>query len=113
MITIIVDKKNIGINAQNKIIKFSVASGSVYYSTGLANSYQYTLSQVDIDNKYIVISEISSVTDKSKIIVLIENASFIAEYSIDYTIDSEGRINWAGLGLEDKLIVGDKIKVYY
>jgi hypothetical protein len=113
MITIIVDRKNIGISAQNKEIKFTIASGSIYYSTGLTNSYQYTLSQVDIDNKYIIISQLSTVADKSKIIVLIENASFIAEYLTDYIIDSEGKISWAGLDLENKLMIGDKIKVYY
>jgi len=115
----------IEITTQPRIISFTVNQahpitytvalrGVDFYSiSGIQNTFTHTLSQVDIDNKYIIISSLSEVADKSKIIVLIENASFIAEYGIDYTIDELGKISWAGLELFDKLITNDKIKVYY
>jgi hypothetical protein len=114
----------IEITTQQRLISFTVAQPSpitytipargvnFYTISGIKNTYTHTLSQIDIDNKYIIISPLTEV-DKSKIIVLIENASFIAEYGVDYTIDELGKISWDGFGLMDKLTVNDKIKVYY
>ncbi|MEJ5352444.1 MAG: hypothetical protein WHS65_12720 [Melioribacteraceae bacterium] len=89
----------------------SVDNVNIY--EGFGSCYIYQLSQVDIDNKFIIISDLSTVSDKKNILITIDNASFICEYLVDYIIDNEGKISWNGLGLEDKLQVGDKIKVYY
>lgn len=75
--------------------------------------YIHQLSQVDIDNKFIIISDLINVTDKASVLLVVENASFICEYGIDYVIDAGGKISWGNLGLEDKLQINDKIKIYY
>lgn len=81
--------------------------------SGLNSTYAISLSQVDIDNKFITVNELNIVEDKSNVLVFLENSGFKFEYGIDYTINNYNQITWNGFGLDGKLIVGDIIKVYY
>lgn len=114
-IDLTINTEPIEININDEIITLNIPAGDFIQQiiSGIQNTFIYQLSQVDIDNKYIYVSPLTNVQDKSKIIMLIQNASFIPEYLIDYSIDNDGKINWENLGLEDKLQVGDIIKIYF
>ena len=95
-------------------ISFTVANRNVTYITsGLKSSYSYSLSQIDLDNRFITINELATVADKSNVLVFLENSGFKFEFGVDYTINNYNQISWTGFGLDGKLIVGDIIKVYY
>lgn len=114
---------NISVNQQTPIkistggpaVSFIVANAGVTYVTnaGLTNVYTHTLSQIDIDNKFIVVSGLSTITDKSKALLFIENAGIMLEYGVDYSIDTDNKISWSNTPLENQLIVGDKIKICF
>ena len=105
-VTITVGGKSLSINVADRNITYFTASG--FY-----NTYQYTLSQIDIDNKFIIISELSTLTDKTKAIIVIENVGIVLEYDVDYVIDNDNKIIWEETELEAKLQVADKLKIYY
>ncbi|GEM_PF-3105106 len=87
--------------------------GDVNVYEGFGDTYSYQLSQVDIDNKFIIISNLLTVANKQKILIFVENVGIALEYGIDYYIIEGSKITWSGYELESKLQVGDKIKVYY
>jgi hypothetical protein len=107
--------KPITFTVGGKPVSFTIANRNVTYVTtnGFYYTYSWTLSQIDIDNKFIIISDLSTVQNKEKILALIENAGIVLEYGIDYNIIEGSKITWNDYELESKLQVGDKIKVYY
>lgn len=105
-VTITVGGKSLSINVADRNITYFTASG-------FHNTYKYTLSQIDIDNKFIIISELSTLTDKTKAIIVIENVGIVLEYDVDYVIDNDNKIIWEETELEAKLQVADKLKIYY
>jgi len=110
--------KPITFTVGGKPVSFTIANRNVTYVTyvttnGFYYTYSWTLSQIDIDNKFIIITDLSTVVIKEKILVLIENCGLALEYGVDYNIVDGSKITWIGLELESKLQVGDKIKVYY
>ncbi|MBI1936649.1 MAG: hypothetical protein HYS25_00850 [Ignavibacteriales bacterium] len=98
---------------KEEVIQLEAVSGDVNIYAGFGDIYSHTLSQVDIDNKFIIISGLSTVSNKQKILALVENVGIAIEYGIDYDIVDGSKLIWNGLELESKLQVGDKIKVYY
>jgi hypothetical protein len=90
-----------------------VTTGQINIYEGFGDTYSYTLSQVDIDNAFIIVSELSIVANKQKILIIIENVGIALEYGIDYSIIESSKITWDGYELESKLQIGDKIKIYY
>lgn len=105
-VTITVGAKPVNITVPNRNVTYITASG-------FHNTYNYTLSQIDIDNKFIIISELSTLSDKTKAIIVIENVGIVLEYDVDYVIDNDNKIIWEETELEAKLQVGDKLKIYY
>ena len=124
MINITVEQKQISFSVQQpkpisitvggKPISLTVANRNVtYISSSIYGDYTHTLSQIDLDNKFITINELAIIANKSKVLVYLENSGFKFEYDVDYSINNDNQIIWAGFNLENKLIVGDIIKVYY
>jgi len=91
--------------------EIEVTTGDIYKDFG--NCYIHHISQVDIDNKYVIISDLSNVTDKKNILIFVENAGIALEYQVDYDIVEGNKITWQGYELETKLQLNDKLKVYY
>lgn len=75
-------------------------------------THLHVLSQIDIDNKYIDANYLSSVTDLSSVIVVVENASAKLTYLLDYLI-ADNKINWSGLAAEEYLEANDQLRIYY
>ena len=110
----VLQPKPVSITIGGKPISFTVANrGVTYVTSGLRSPYAHSLSQIDIDNKYITVNELISVLDKSSVLVFLENSGFKFEYGVDYTINIYNQIIWNGYNLDGKLMVGDFIKVYY
>lgn len=92
-------------------ITFEAPGGDVEIVIGL-RAHLFTLTQINIDNKYISSSIIESVMDKSLMQVFLEKCGIKFEYDVDYSVDSD-KIIWDGYNIESNLKVGDKIKIYY
>lgn len=107
-----IDNTIIDLSNQNEIIEIEIATDVNIYQ-GFGNCYIHHISQVDIDNKYIIISNLSNVTDKKNVLIFVENAGIALEYQIDYDIIEGNKITWQGYDLETKLQLNDKLKVYY
>lgn len=109
------DEQYIDLSATDEIVELELeaVAGEVTIYSGFGNVYSHTLSQVDIDNKFIIVSDLSTVADKQKILIFVENVGIGIEYGIDYSIVEGNKIIWSGLELESKLQLSDKIKVYY
>ena len=112
---IVQQSKQLNMTVGGKSLSINVADRNITYFTasGFHNTYKYTLSQIDIDNKFIIISELSTLTDKTKAIIVIENVGIVLEYDVDYVIDNDNKIIWEETELEAKLQVADKLKIYY
>ena len=93
--------------------EIEVTTGDINVYQGFGNCYIHQISQVDIDNKYVIISDLSNVTDKKNILIFVENAGIALEYQVDYDIVEGNKITWQGYELETKLQLNDKLKVYY
>ena len=75
--------------------------------------YQHTLSQVDIDNKYIFLSELSGLADKGSVQVFVAQCGLKLQYLQDYSITNDSKIIWDGFSAEGLLIPGDLLEIYY
>ena len=75
--------------------------------------YQHTLSQVDIDNKYIFLSELSALLDKGSVQVFVAQCGLKLQYIQDYTISNDSKIIWAGFSADGLLLPGDILEIYY
>ena len=88
-----------------------LAGDAVYIKEHLR--YSHTLSQIDIDNKYIIISELNSLADKATAQLFVAQCGIKLQYGADYSISADAKISWAGLLAEGQLNVGDTIEIYY
>ena len=97
-------------NVNDPVIEFEAPiEGAV---NGQLKSYLHTLSQVDIDNKYIDASYLHFVLDKTAVQVWLESSICKLAYDVDYTIAND-RINWDARDPDNLIKLGRKLKIYY
>jgi hypothetical protein len=99
--------------AATPVFEFKFAEQVVISKGGFNNEYTHILSQVDVDNKFISMTELSAVIDKSKVLIFLDNIGLKLAYNVDYSINSLNKIIWSSYTLDGVLAPGDVIKVFY
>ncbi len=76
-------------------------------------SYRHTLSQIDINNKYVTVTELAEITDKPTVQIFVAQCGIKLHYLTDYIINQYNQIYWNGYLAEGQLAVGDTLEIYY
>ena len=101
----------LSVNDKNELL---LAGKPVYEQKIIETSYEYSLTESDIANKYI---DLPSDCDINRAIVVVVSgvtASINEDYRIDvYDPPELDRISWNGLALENQLLSGDTISITY
>jgi len=88
-----------------------VINGDVNIYEGIGRSHLHQLSRSDIDNKFIEATYLQGVVF-STVQVWIESSMAKLSYLDDY-IFQNNRIIWDGLGAEQFMKLGRKLRIYY
>jgi hypothetical protein len=103
-------EQNINVSLGTDVFNAGVMETGPKGDTGVGYFEIHEIAQEDLDNKYITIE--GEITDNQNILVFIDNVGIKAELSVDYSV-SGNEVFWNGYELENTLVVGDKIKVFY